>query len=140
MALLEEKEEKKRKEREEKEQRKLTRELNKKKREEEQKRKAEERAKKAAEKQAENKKKEAEKQQKRQLNKLIKSQDKVVLALVARARDSAQDSTRQKAPKLSSHDNIYPNTCCACFGLYEDDVGTGCEWLQCCCSRWIHED
>lgn len=19
-------------------------------------------------------------------------------------------------------------------------MGTDCEWLQCCCSRWIHED
>ena len=54
--------------------------------------------------------------------------------------NSMQDRTRAKVPKLSALDLIDPNQCCACFGLYEDDVGTGCEWLQCCCSRWIHED
>ena len=27
-----------------------------------------------------------------------------------------------------------------CFGVYADDAGTGREWLQCQCSRWIHED
>ena len=28
----------------------------------------------------------------------------------------------------------------ACFGLYADDAGTDCEWIECFCSRWIHED
>ena len=27
-----------------------------------------------------------------------------------------------------------------CFGMYADDAGTGREWLECRCSRWIHED
>ena len=35
---------------------------------------------------------------------------------------------------------IDSNTCCACFGNYEDDFGTGRERLQCCCSRWIREE
>ena len=44
--------------------------------------------------------------------------------------DQAQDcSTRPKVPKLSSSEHINPNQCCACFGLYEDDIGTGLEWL-----------
>ena len=30
--------------------------------------------------------------------------------------------------------------CYVCFGVYADDAGTGREWLQCQCSRWIHED
>ena len=30
--------------------------------------------------------------------------------------------------------------CCACFGLYSDDIGTGREWLECACGRWLHED
>lgn len=150
LALLEEKEEKKRRDKEEKEQRKLARELNKKKREEEQKRKADERAKKAAEKEAEKKKKEAEKAAKlaakaaEKAAKQAAQESRQGEASTSRKRptprDSVRDSTRQKAPKLSALDHIDPNTCCACFGLYEDDVGTGCEWLQCCCSRWIHED
>ena len=66
-----------------------------------------------------------------------------MLALVARdlvSSDSTQDRTRQRLQDLSALDYIDPNQCCSCFGLYKDDVGTGCEWLQCCCSRWIHED
>ena len=111
-----------------------SRELNKKKREEEQKRKAEERAKKAAEKEAKRKLRRLLnwqlKQQKRLLSKPLKSPDKVMLVPVARGLlhvKSARDSTRQKAPKLSALDRIDPSTCCACFGLYEDDIGTGCE-------------
>ena len=149
LALLEEKEERKRREKEEKEQRKLTRELNKKKREEEQKRKAEERVKKAAKKEADKKKKEAEKVAKLAAKVAEKAARQVAHesrqdASTSRKRpiprDGTRESTRQKAPKLSALDHIDPNTCCACFGLYEDDIGTGCEWLQCSCSRWIHED
>ena len=149
LSLLEEKEEKKKRDKEE-EQRKLTRELNKKKREEEQKRRAEERAKKAVEKQAEKERKEAEKAAKQAAKaaeraaKQAAKESRQGGASTSRKRpissDSTQDCTRQKAPKLSALDYIDPNQCCACFGLYEDDVGTGCEWLQCCCSRWIHED
>ena len=129
LALLEEK---KRREKEEKEQRKLTRELNKKKRKEEQKRKAEERAKKAAEKQAEKKKKEVEKVAKlaaqaaekaaKQATQESRQGDASISRKRPIPRDCARDSTRQKAPKLSTLDmGIDPNTCCACFGLYEDN-------------------
>ena len=153
LALLEEKEEKKRKEKEEKEQRKLNREMNKKKRKEEQKRKAEEQAKKAAQKLAEKEAKQAEKAAKaaakqaaKQAEKAAKQAEKTAKqAAVSQKRpkpcdQSSNRSTRTKVPKLSSLEHINPTECCACFGLYEDDVGTGCEWLHCCCSQWIHED
>ena len=31
---------------------------------------------------------------------------------------------------------------CACLQTYEDDVclGTGAEWVQCGCGRWLHEE
>ena len=45
-----------------------------------------------------------------------------------------------KRSKSSADDEIDVNRCCACFGMYADDAGTGREWLQCQCSRWIHED
>ena len=119
------------------------------KREEEQKKKAEERAKKAAQKQADKEKKEAEKAAK-QAEKMPKQAAKnirqgstgVSQKRPASSRsDQAQDrSTRPKVPKLSSSEHINPNQYCACFGLYKDDVGTGLEWLQCSCSRWIHEE
>ena len=141
IALLEEKQEKK-KEKEEKEQRKLVREMNKKKREEEQKKKAEERAKKAAQKQADKEKKEAEKMAKQAAKNTRQGSTGVSQKRPASSRpDPAQDhSTRPKVPKLSSSEHINPNQCCACFGLYKDDIGTGLEWLQCSCSRWIHEE
>ena len=37
-------------------------------------------------------------------------------------------------------DFIDPNICCTCFGSYDDDAGTGREWLQCQHERWMHED
>ena len=148
LALLQEKEEKKRKDKEEKEQRKVTRELNKKKREEEQRKKAEERAKKAAQRQAEKEKKELEKATKQadKLAKQVAKKSQTGSTSESRKRPATTDdpghdrSMRQKVPKLSSPEHINPNQCCACFGLFEDDVGMGSEWLQCSCTRWIHEE
>ena len=143
LELLQEKQERKRRDKEEKEQRKLTRELNKKRKEEEQRKKVQERAKKAAQRQAEKEKKEAEKAMK-QVEKIAKK-SKQQSTSVSRKRptvtdDPGQDhSIRQKYPKLSP-EHIDPNQCCACFGLFEDDIGMGSEWLQCSCTRWIHEE
>ena len=57
--------------------------------------------------------------------------------------DSATLEPRSKRGRQSMGDItefIDTNTCCTCFGLYEDDAGTGREWLQCHCGRWMHED
>ena len=35
---------------------------------------------------------------------------------------------------------VHTNWCCVRFGKYEDDAGTGREWIECCSTRWIHED
>ena len=40
----------------------------------------------------------------------------------------------------SANDEIDINRCCVYFGIHADDVGTGWEWLQCKCTRWMHED
>ena len=47
-----------------------------------------------------------------------------------------------KKSRVKAQDEIKDDQCCACFGTYEEDLlsGTGCEWLQCACTRWIHED
>ena len=37
-------------------------------------------------------------------------------------------------------DVIDSNICCTCFSSYDDDAGTGRQWLQCQCGRWIHEN
>ena len=36
--------------------------------------------------------------------------------------------------------DINTDECCACFGLYSEDFGTGQEWLQCACGSWIHKE
>ena len=46
----------------------------------------------------------------------------------------------EKRVKSNAYDETDTNRCCVCFGKYEDDAGTGREWLECCCTRWIHED
>ena len=40
----------------------------------------------------------------------------------------------------SADNEIDVNMCCVCFGMHGDGAGTGREWLECQCSRWIHED
>ena len=30
--------------------------------------------------------------------------------------------------------------CCVCFGSYKEDIDTDREWIQCSCTRWLHED
>ena len=45
-----------------------------------------------------------------------------------------------KRSKHSADDKIDVNRCCVCFEMYADDAGTGREWLECQCSKCIHED
>ena len=49
-------------------------------------------------------------------------------------------SKRSRLDMGDMTDIIDPNVCCTCFGSYDDDAGTGREWLQCQCGRWMHED
>ena len=127
----------------EKERRKLEREL-KKQQKEEQKRKAEEKARKAAEWEAAKALKEAAKAD-REAAKLAEREKKEL----QKSRESGQKrqtcpaatTTRPKRNKLKENvdDSINADLCCVCFGSHQD-MGTGREWLQCSCSRWIHED
>ena len=55
-------------------------------------------------------------------------------------RKSSHTQPNAKRSKSNADEEIDVNRCCACFGMYADDAGTGREWLQCRCSRWIHED
>ena len=52
---------------------------------------------------------------------------------------------RQREVRAGEHlagGAIDVNTCYICFGMYEEDVreGTGREWRECVCGRWVHED
>ena len=127
LAILEEKEKKKKALAEEKEQRKRDREEKKKKREEENKKKAEEKAKKIAERA----KKAAEKanQRTQRVTKRKRSAESVPLITKKRKTSTVTTETNE-------------NECCVCFGTYEKDVeeGNGREWLNCTCGRWLHDD
>lgn len=142
LRILLEKEEEKKKVAQEKERRKQERELKKKQKEEEQKRKAEEKVRKAAEREAAKALKEAAKadreaaklaeREKKELQKSQKSGQKRQACPVA-------TTTRPKRNKLKENVDVSINAdlCCVCFGSYQEDVGTGREWLQSSCSRWI---
>ena len=58
--------------------------------------------------------------------------------------DSSEEQVkglRRKALRLSSVlEVITPMNAPCTSGLYEDDIGTWCEWLQCSCPHWQHED
>ena len=45
-----------------------------------------------------------------------------------------------KRSKHSADDEIDANRYYVRFGMYADDAGTGREWVECQCSRWIYED
>ena len=169
-SILREKEEKKRQEEEEKEKRKLEREEKKKKREEEKRRKDEEKALRVQQRAAKRKEKEEEKARREQerakkaQEKLQKEKEKALRAAerekrgadMEREQDSNSTPTASKRPAESSSetgrplrkrarqptakDTIEDNMCCVCLGLYEEDEDTGRVWLQCPCSRWIHQD
>ena len=49
-------------------------------------------------------------------------------------------TTKPKAKTPRLNESIDTEECCACFGQYSDDIGTGREWLECACGRWLHED
>ena len=144
LSLLLQKEEEKKRVAQEKERRKQEREL-KKQKEEEQKRKPEEKERKAAQQEAAKALKEAAKanreaaklaeREKKELQKSCESGQKRQTCRVAA-------TSRPKRPKLKENvdNSISADLCCVCFGSYQEDVGTDREWLQCSCSRWIHED
>jgi len=55
--------------------------------------------------------------------------------------NSASVTCHGQDPATDGED-IDPDTCCMCFGSYEDDVidGGGAQWISCRCGRWLHED
>ena len=149
-AILQEREEKKRKEQEEKEQRKADRERKKAEKEEAVKKKADERAKKAEEKakKAEEKARKAETLAQARSNR-AKSTSTTVTKKRKTTNDSSVASTSSAAPPpatssvgLDLEPSININECCVCYRTFEEDQHdcTGLEWVECVCQRWLHED
>ena len=46
----------------------------------------------------------------------------------------------QKKARCEIDETVHENLCCVCFGSYDEDIGTGREWVECSCKRWLHED
>lgn len=150
LAMLKEKEEKKRLEAEEKEKRREERLLKRKQKEEAQLKK-EEKIWKAAEREEKRKRMEEEK-----VHKATERAKKLAAKSKAVANKQAPENTKRSAPQGSSDSangrsvrkklrldvdtDIYTDLCCVCFGSFEEDEGTGRNWLKCSCERWIHED
>ena len=134
---LKEKEEKKKQLQEEKERRKVERELKKKQREEEQKQKAIDKAKKAAEREAAKAKKEAARAEKG----AAKTKTATSQATSGTKRHCPTNQRQaQKKARCEIDETVHENLCCVCFGSYDEDIGTGREWVECSCKRWLHED
>ena len=132
LRMLQEKEDKKKQQLEEKERKRKEREQKKVLKEQEAQRKKEEKARKAQEK--------AEKALQRS------SGQTSVKRTTPPERQNPKNTKRLKTSnniqvnKETRDESIDVNTCCMCFGCYEDDVreGYGAEWMKCPCGRWLH--
>ena len=54
----------------------------------------------------------------------------------------AKSKKTHKKKQNSTATDITQNTCCECLLTYEQDIkqGTGAEWVECVCGRWLHEE
>ena len=162
-AILEEREQKKKKEIEEKSKRKADREQKKKEKEEAAKKKAEERARKAEE--------AAKKRENRTKKRTMRVPDTGTQAKKRKTTSESAAATGSTDPSSSTdpgtstssryssrlsaaaatysgtsendlNANINSDVCCVCYRTFEDDQreGNGLEWVQCVCERWLHEE
>ena len=150
LAILKEKEDKKKKETEEKEKRKQERVDKKKQREELAKKKAEERAKKAQEKNSCSQRKPAKRKSTSQpkgvkLSKSSTSTSSTSSTSTSTTVSPGEPPVSSGEPSVSPGEpssNSTDTECCECSRTYNEDVrqGTGVEWVQCGCGRWLHEE
>ena len=96
----------------------------------------EERARKAEEKERERERKKAEKEQREKEKAEKRGRAKNTGG--STSKPSLRSKSCQKDQQPTMDDVIEPNRCCVCYEDYvqEEDM----EWVQCPCSRWLHED
>jgi len=152
LRLLEEKEQKKEAEALEKEKRKNERAAKKKEREELQQKKRDERARKAEDraKKAEDKAKTSKARAvKKKKSHCVWPRSSTTQQCPSTAEpgssvhtDTQEEKVTQSTSSGENDECIDGNTCCMCFGHYDDDVieGSGADWIFCKCGRWLHED
>lgn len=132
IAELREKEEKKKQAEEEKRQRKLERE-----------RKKKEKEAKKEQTMKQKQKRLKQKQKRLKQNQASKGKSPIKAKQNSESKCTPTTTTKLNTRKrtksievISSDDEIDENTCCVCFDEYHSDE----EWIQCSCSRWLHED
>ena len=140
-AILQGKEEKKRKEKEEKDRRKQEREEKKREKQEAVRKKAEEKAKKSLQ---------STTQRTRRKGRMRTTNASTITMPSSTSHDgmtcdlpSENTESEPAASTATPHqDSSEGYECCECLGTYEEDVrmGNGAEWAKCVCSRWIHVD
>ena len=57
-------------------------------------------------------------------------------------RSGSKDAPKTSCTSRSSEEEINTDQCVICFRTYNDDVldGTGEDWIECACGRWVHEN
>ena len=150
LAIIKEKERKKRELEQEKENWKKVREEKRKQREEENLKKAEQKAQREEERKRKREIKEEERKRKEQgrAAKRLKTSATTEAhtshssGSVQPTRRSLRECTNTLVTKRVQVDTEDSNRCCVCCQTFSEDVemGTGVEWLQCACGLWLHED
>lgn len=142
-AIIKEQEQKKKQQEEEKMRRKKEREVKRQQKLEEKQRKAEEKAKRVEE----NARKAEEKLREKERRKAEKEQREREKAEQREKHNSARDGTHKRILRSRCghedqptrlDDVIEPNRCCVCYEDYVEEESI--EWVQCPCSRWLHEE
>ena len=97
----------------------------------------EENIRKAEEKGREKEKKKAEKEQREKEKATLKMKSKNACSGSSTKRTLRSRSGKEDQPTRLD-DFIQLNKCCVCYDDYEEDEDV--EWVQCSCSRWLHEE
>ena len=53
-----------------------------------------------------------------------------------------KDAPKTSRTSRSSEEEISTDQCAICFRTYNDDIldGTGEDWVECACGKWVHEN
>ena len=139
---MEEKERKKKEALEEKEHKKAERIEKKRQREAEQKRKAEERQKRAEAKAKKAREVAEKKKGKRQVIEMTEKAHDIESVSYSDATDISMPSRKRARKQQQTENKINTDMCCVCCVFYSEDVvnGSGSDWIECACGRWLHEE
>ena len=72
----------------------------------------------------------------------VKAKAKVTRTAKRKNQAHVPTLSAKRAKPTKEQFEIDSNTCCICFGTYEEDLETGGgeDWIQCSCGKWAHEE